>query len=143
MAVSSSQLWTKGTSAGDPASGYVRIFIDDNNIMQLVNSDGDIIKINGITTGTSDPTSTTNPGYIGAFYLNTGTKILFTCTDATADSNVWSSDINISGASNPTASTNPARVGILFTNTTSGIIFTCTDATAGANHWIGTDGTSI
>ena len=89
MSVASSQLWTKGTNPGNATSGMVRIYIDDAGGFWLVDSSGTEILANQNISGAANPVVTTNPIGVGILYTQTTSGTIFTCTDATTDSNVW------------------------------------------------------
>jgi hypothetical protein len=87
------------TETISPASGSVDSSqivagaVDDSHISGLAASKltGSLpASMNEITKSSSDPTISTNPaGGVGTVYLNTTSGDMYSCTDATAGSNVW------------------------------------------------------
>lgn len=82
-------------------------------------------------------------GYgVGSYWINTVTKVLFTCFDSTTGAAVWRSGAglldNLSATTSPTASDDSAdgySVGSMWVDTTNDEVFICVDATAAAAKW--------
>ena len=50
---------------------------------------GQIEAVQGVTISSGDPATDTNNGILGEMFVNTTSGEMYICTDATADSNVW------------------------------------------------------
>ena len=62
------------------------------------------IGLTGITSNTGDPTTSSNPGEVGALWINSTSGEVYICTDATAGSNEWTNIGGGSGNISPTYS---------------------------------------